>query len=171
MSPVPASHDELLALADIEIRQLRGELAIARGSLEKYRELLENLAGENADLYRRLLPLMPPPPTPPLSGLRIGIIGHPGREADYREVIERLGGYLLFAEARDKLSLVYRVVQKAHGTLYLTAWGSHKAHQRAADAARRHDRPLVLSDRPGLVTVERVVVDELLPLIRRAPDP
>lgn len=160
----PADHD-LLALADAEIRELRAAVAAAREEAESARRLVETIAGENADLYRRLLALTPPPADPPLAGLRIGVIGHPSRESDYRALIERLGGQLLFAPARDKLGLVDRVVQKTHGTVYVTQWGSHKAYQRATNAAARYGRPLLLCNEPGLASVERVVVEELLPLI------
>lgn len=159
--------DELLALADAEIRQLRSQLAEWEASAARLQQVAEALAAENAALYRRVLELLPPPAAAPLAGLRIGIIGHPSREADYRAVVERLGGLLLFAEARDKLGQIDRVVQKAHGSIYLTAWGSHKANQRATAAAERYGRPLVLSDQPGLATVERVILDELLPLIQQ----
>ncbi|MFZ5825043.1 MAG: hypothetical protein ACOY94_11995 [Bacillota bacterium] len=160
--------DDLLALADAEIRQLRLQLKEARAELECAARNLEALTAENAELYQQLTALLPPPEEPPLAGVRIGIIGHPSREPDYKTVIERLGGQLLFAGASDKLGLIDRVVQKTHGTLYLTAWGSHKASQRANDAARRYGRPLLLSDQPGLAMVERMVLDRLLPLIRGA---
>jgi hypothetical protein len=159
------SDDDLLTLADAEIRQLRSELAAAVAEARNSTRVVEALAAENAGLYRQLLALQPPPAVLPLSGLRIGIIGHPSREADYRAVIERLGGQLLFAEAQNKLGLLDRVVQRCHGTLYLTQWGNHKASQRAGDAARRYDRPLVFSDQPGLAAVERAVLEELVPQI------
>lgn len=160
--------EDLIALADAEIRQLRTELSEAVAALESARQNLTALATENAELYQQLLIFAPPPEEPPLEGLRIGIIGHPSRETDYRVVIERLGGQLLFAGAGEKLGLIDRVVQKTHGTVYLTAWGSHKASQRANDAARRYGRPLLLSDQPGLAMVERIVLQELLPRIRGA---
>lgn len=158
--------DDLLALADAEIRQLRHELKEAKATLESTSQNLTALAAENAELYQQVLSLVSPPVDLPLTGVRIGIIGHPSRETDYKTVIERLGGQLLFAGASDKLGLIDRVVQRTHGTLYLTAWGSHKASQRANDAARRYGRPLLLSDQPGLAMVERIVLDRLLPLIR-----
>lgn len=151
-----AEYADLLALADDEIRQLRADLSAARRAGD-------SLLAENSELYRRLLALTPPPPDPPLAGLRIGVIGHPSREADYRLVVERLGGQLLFAEARDKLGLIDRVVQRAHGCVYITAWGSHKASQRAEAAAARYGRPLVLTDQAGLAAVERAVLGELFP--------
>lgn len=160
--------DELLQLADAEIRQLRADLAAAREEADRLTRMAEAFATENAQLYQLLLALQPPPPSLPLAGLRIGIIGHPSREPDYRTIIERLGGQLLFAEAQNKLGLVDRVVQKSHGTLYLTQWGNHKASQRAEDAALRYDRPLVFSDQPGLAAVERAVLEQLLPLLRSA---
>lgn len=158
--------DELLAQADAEIRQLCTELSEVREELERANKALALLADENAALYRRARSLEPPPAEQPLAGLRIGIIGHPSREADYRLVIERHGGQLLFAGARDKLGQIDRVVQKAHGTIFLTSWGSHKASQRAMDAAIRYEREFLLCDQPGLARVERMVLDELLPLIR-----
>jgi hypothetical protein len=160
------SDDDLLALADAEIRQLRTDLTAAQTEARSSTRLADALAAENAGLYRQLLALQPPPAVLPLSGLRIGIIGHPSREADYRAVIERLGGQLLFAEAQHKIGLVDRVVQRCHGTLYLTQWGNHKASKRAGDAARRYGRPLVFSDQPGLAAVERAVLEELFPLLR-----
>ncbi|MFZ5816065.1 MAG: hypothetical protein ACOY93_12270 [Bacillota bacterium] len=163
--------DDLLTLADAEISQLRLELDEARAALQQAIEAALALASENAELYRRAVAREPAPPAAPLEGLRVGIIGHPSRESDYRAVIERLGGQLLFTGAGDKLGLIDRVVQKSHGTLYLTAWGSHKASQRAESAARRYSRPLVLSDQPGLAMVERTVVEQLLPLIRDAASP
>lgn len=163
----PMTDSELLALADAEIRRLRADLAAARAEADRSNRMAESLATENAELYRQLLALQPPPAARPLAGLRIGIIGHPGREADYRAIIERLGGQLLFAEAQNKLGLVDRVVQRAHGTLCLTQWGNHKASRRAEDAALRYDRPLVFSDQPGLAAVERVIVEELRPQLRQ----
>lgn len=158
--------DDLLALADREVRQLKEALAEALQELADQRSAAEALAVENADLYRRLRELIPPPAEPPLAGIRIAIIGHPSREADYREIVERLGGQLFFAPARDKLGLVDRAVQKAHGTLYITAWGSHKSSERATAAAARYGRPLILTDRPGLEATERAILEQLLPLIR-----
>jgi len=160
---MPLPTDELLQLADAEIQQLRADLTAARAEADKATRLAEALAAENAALYQQLLALQPPPAVLPLSGLRVGIIGHPSREADYRAIIERLGGQLLFAEAQNKLGLIDRVVQRAHGTLYLTQWGSHRAYQRAEAAALRYDRPLVCSDQPGLAAVERAILEQLLP--------
>lgn len=87
------SDDELLQLADAEIRQLRAELIAARGEVARAIRVAEALTTENSELYRLLLALQPPPPVQPLLGLRIGIIGHPSREADYRVIVERLGGH------------------------------------------------------------------------------
>lgn len=157
--------DELLRLADEEIRQLQSQLAEVRAALESAGRANESLSAENAMLYRQLRDLVPAP-IRPLEGMRIGIVGHPSREADYREVVERLGGQLLFAGAGDKLGLIDRVVQKTNGTIFLTAWGSHKASQRAAHAAERYGRPLVLFDQPGLFSVERAILEQLLPEIR-----
>lgn len=158
--------DDLLRLADEEIRQLQAQLTEVRAALASLGQATESLSAENAALYRQLKDLAPPPAVAPLEGLRIGIIGHPSREVDYREVVERLGGQLLFAGARDKLGLIDRVVQKTHGSIFLTTWGSHKASQRANDAAVRYGRPLLLWDQPGLSSVERVILEQLLPILR-----
>ncbi len=163
--------DDLLALADAENRLLREEVEELRSALASASKALELLAADNAEFCRRMASLLPSPDEPLLAGLRIGIIGHPSREPDYRGVIERLGGQLHFAGASDKLGLIDRVVQKAHGTVFLTAWASHKAHQRAQAAALRYGRPLIHSDQPGLAMVERLLLEGLLPRIREARVP
>jgi len=160
--------DDLFALADAENQRLRAEIADLKRALASAQTAVDELSADNAELYRRLSALAPSPAELLLAGLRIGIIGHPSRESDYKGVIERLGGQLHFAGASDKLGLIDRVVQKAHGTLFLTTWASHKASQRAADAALRYGRPLVHSDQPGLAMVERKLLEDLLPRIRGA---
>lgn len=106
---------------------------------------------------------------PPLAGRRIGIIGHPSREAAYRALIEQLGGTLEFARADgDKLGQIDRVVQKAHGTIFLTGWGGHIASQRAQAAADRYGRLLIFSQAAGLAALEQAVLEQLLPFLTAA---
>lgn len=159
--------DLLLSLADEEIAALKRQLAEAQSELAYYKKLTETLAAENRRLYEQVEQLSPPPLERPLKGLKIAVVGRPNREADYRRVIEqRLGGTLLFASGEDKMALVYRQVQKAHGTVYITSFGSHKAKDQIELAAATHNKPVVYTDQTGLVALESVVLNELLPKIR-----
>lgn len=124
----------------------------------------EALAEENARLYRRLAELTSQPKQRgPLSGWKIAIIGHEARHQDYRLLVERLGGTLFFAPARGKLGLVDRAVQKADATVYLTSWGNHKSWHRAVAAAQRYRKPIWRLDQPGLESVERFLLNTVLP--------
>lgn len=151
--------DELLRLADEEIRQLKERIV----SLEQVAQAVEALSDENARLYQFLSELAPPSEDKgPFNGRKIAIIGHEARERDYKLVVERLGGALFFASARGKLGLVDRAVQKADATVYLTSWGNHKSWDRASGAAERYGKPIWRLDQPGLESVERFLLNTVL---------
>lgn len=147
----------MVADAEAERDRMREALrAMAKACRQEIARLREEIEALNA-VNRRLAVLRP------LRDAQILVLGDPAHADGYRDLIQRYGGRMEFADGANRQAVRAALDGRYDAIVIVTAYGYHTTQMMVQKYARHV--PLFFANRGGLGVMERVLVEQVIPTL------